>query len=453
LISQKAHYDQRLFTLNCIFTQRLSKQAYLFSDKENLTLETERRMEPFDHIVEMRQQVTITKGTLNNQHVLFIRFIYQNELKQMAKELGGSWSSERRLWIVPYSMSKMKEVLGEFGKLANVITKGFMKPLHFSPTKYSRAKGVKQFRRNGSRCLSDTKKQFLHKYVKYLRGKVLSESTVRTYYIHILDFLIYLKEKPLEEVNNRDVELFVEDICVKRMYSVSTHRQVISAVKQFTKLQPCHIDNPLLERPRKSRFLPLVLSKMEVVDLLRNTRNIKHRVILALLYSSGLRIGELINLELRDIDIDRKQIFIRSGKGRKDRIVIMADSFVHLLRNYLFTYGPVRYFVEGIKPSTKYSATSVRSFLKKSLIRAGIKKKVTPHTLRHSYATHLLEQGVDLRYIQELLGHSRPETTMIYTHVTKQDMLSITSPLDTIIKQLAKSDNNDNFTSLSRNNI
>ncbi len=325
-----------MFTLNCVFRLRLSKQAYLFSDNEDLTLEAERRMEPFEHI-EMRQHVTISKGKLNKQQVLFIRFIYQNELKQKVKELGASWSYERRAWIVPYS--------------------------------------------------------------------------------------------------------------------VSTHRQVISAVKQFAKLQPCQIDNSSLERPRKSRFLPLVLSKMEVVDLLRNTRNIKHRVILALLYSSGLRIGELINLKIRDFDIDRKQIFIRSGKGRKDRIVIMAESFVHLLRNYLFTYSPVRYFVEGINPSTKYSATSVRSFLKKSLRRAGIKKKVTPHTLRHSYATHLLEQGVDLRYIQELLGHSRPETTMIYTHVTKQDMLSITSPLDTIIKQLTKSDNKDDFTSLSRNNL
>ena len=317
----------------------------------------------------------------------------------------------------------------------------------------NKAKRIKQIRKTAGQNLSLANKKFLHAYVKYLRGKVLSESTVRTYYSHILDFIIYLKNKSLPEVNNRDVELFVEDICLKRKYSVSTHRQVISAVKQFAKFQPCNIDNPELERPRKTRFLPTVLSKQEVVDLLRNTRNIKHRAILALLYSSGLRIGELINLELNDLDIDRRQVIIRSGKGRKDRYVMMAETFAQLLQNYLLTYSPMKYFVEGISPKTKYSATSVRSFLNRSLKRAKICKKVTPHTLRHSYATHLLEQGVDLRYIQELLGHARPETTMIYTHVSKRDTLNIESPLDTVIKQLTQPNNNNNNTSLSRNNI
>jgi len=202
-----------------------------------------------------------------------------------------------------------------------------------------------------------------------------------------------LNGKTLSDVNNRDVELFVEDICVKRKYSVSTHRQVISAIKKFTKFQPCNIENLELERPSKSRFLPTVLSRQEVIDLLRGTRNIKHRAILALLYSSGLRIGELINLELNDLDIDRRQIIVRSGKGRKDRYVIMAETFAQLLQNYLLTYGPKKYFVEGISPMTKYSATSVRSFLNRSLKRARINKKVTPHTLRHSYATHLLEHA------------------------------------------------------------
>ncbi len=287
-----------------------------------------------------------------------------------------------------------------------------------------------------------------------MRGKVFSESTVRTYYIHILDFTIYLKGKPVAEIVNRDVELFVEDVCVKRRYSVSTHRQVISAMKQFANFHPtCRIENPELERPHKSRFLPVVLSKQEVIDLLRNTRNLKHKAVLALLYSSGLRIGELIDLELNDIDVDRRQIFIRNGKGRKDRYVIMAESFRQLLHNYLMTYRPLKYFVEGQNPNTQYAPTSVRSFLKRSCKLARITKKVTPHTLRHSYATHLLEQGVDLRYIQELLGHARPETTMIYTHVSKRDMLNIESPLDTLIKQMSAPQNKNNNPSLSRENF
>lgn len=401
----------------------------------------------------MRQQVFIFKKVFNRQEVLVFEFNYQVELKQIARKLGAKWSAEKRVWYVTYSKDKLSEAQNLFGQLTRVILKGFNNTLPIYHGRDSKAKRIKRIRRTEGNNLTTGDKKFLHGYVKYLRGKVLSESTVRTYYIHILDFLIYLKSKPLMEVNNRDVELFVEDICVKRKYSVSTHRQVISAVKQFAKFQPCNIENPELERPRKSRFLPTVLSKQEVIDLLRNTRNIKHRAILALLYSSGLRIGELINLELNDLDIDRRQIIIRSGKGRKDRYVMMAETFAQLLQNYLLTYSPKRYFVEGIRPMTKYSATSVRSFLIRSLKRARINKKVTPHTLRHSYATHLLEQGVDLRYIQELLGHSRPETTMIYTHVSKRDTLKIESPLDTLIKQFTQPNNNNNNTSLSQNNL
>jgi site-specific recombinase XerD len=196
--------------------------------------------------------------------------------------------------------------------------------------------------------------------------------------------------------------------------------------------------------------LPLILSKEEVINLLQCTKILKHRAILALIYASGLRISELINLELQDIDVDRKQIIIKKGKGRKDRYVILANSFLPLLNNYLNTYSPQKYFAEGPIVSMKYSASSVRKFLKQSCRYAGIKKTVTPHTLRHSYATHLLENGVDLRYIQELLGHARPETTMIYTHVSKKDLLHIESLLDTVVKGMLEKDNRDNKVVISR---
>ncbi|MGY0425436.1 MAG: tyrosine-type recombinase/integrase [Polaribacter sp.] len=199
----------------------------------------------------------------------------------------------------------------------------------------------------------------------------------------------------------------------------------------------CKIDSLLLERPKKSRILPTVLSQREVITLLQVTKNLKHRAIIALLYSAGLRIGELISLELSHIDIARRQILVKSGKGRKDRYVILANSFLPLLQNYLSTYNPTYFFVEGgIK--TPYSASSIRKFLHRSTELSKISKKVTPHTLRHSYATHLLENGIGLRHIQELLGHSKPETTMIYTHVAKKDLLEIKSPLDTLLESLAK---------------
>ncbi len=278
----------------------------------------------------------------------------------------------------------------------------------------------------------------------YLNGRRYSESTVDTYISFALKFLRFHHFKKFYKTN--DVDRFVETEIAGNKYSISSHRQCISALKhyfEFTEQE--EIDVTKLVRPEKSKYLPGVLSKEEVIDLLRLTRNLKHRCVLALIYSSGLRIGELINLQIADIDIDRKQILIRQAKGRKDRYVMLAESFLPLLYNYLQTYEPKRYLAEGYNQS-QYSSSAIRSFLKDSCRRANIRKRVSPHTLRHSFATHMLENGTDLRYIQELLGHSKPETTMIYTHVAQKDLMKIESPLDASIKALqdryAKGDSN-----------
>lgn len=205
-----------------------------------------------------------------------------------------------------------------------------------------------------------------------------------------------------------------------------------------------------LPRPSRSRYLLIVLSKEEVVDLLRATKNLKHRTIIAMLYSTGLRISEALNLELKDIDVDRRQLHIKNAKGRKDRFVVLAESFIPLYKNYYMTYSPRNYFIEG-PDYKKYTAGSIRNFLKQSCKLANIGKRVTPHTLRHSYATHLIENGVGLRYVQDLLGHSKPETTMIYTHVAKKDLLQIQSPLDTVFITLSETNKKQQNQSLSDN--
>ncbi|MDX1761260.1 MAG: tyrosine-type recombinase/integrase, partial [Christiangramia sp.] len=249
-------------------------------------------------------------------------------------------------------------------------------------------------------------------FKNYLEGLRHSESTIENYTHFVSKFLNFHNFK--EYYDLRDVDRFVEAKIASGHYSISSHRQCISALKHYFELtEQEEIDPTKLKRPDKSKYLPGVLSKEEVIDLLRATRNLKHRSILALIYSSGLRIGELLNLKLSDIDVDRRQILVRQAKGRKDRYVMLAESFLPLFYNYLQTYTPRVYFTEGLQGG-KYTASAVRSFLKQSCRRAKIRKRVTPHTLRHSYATHMLENGIDIRYIQELLGHSRPETTMIY---------------------------------------
>ncbi|MGB1309465.1 MAG: tyrosine-type recombinase/integrase [Oceanihabitans sp.] len=284
--------------------------------------------------------------------------------------------------------------------------------------------------------LTKEQKTLLNGFYKYLKGKRYSESTLDTYTFLTADFLAYYHKEAVDSLTNRHVELYIEDVYIKRQYSISKQRQFVSALKIFKQYYPnISIEDLLLVRPKRDKKLPTVLSINEVIQIISVTKNLKHRAIIALIYSCGLRISELINLELSYIDTTRKQLTIKNSKGRKDRYVIIAESFLPLLHNYLNTYKPNFYFAEGQKGG-KYSAESIRSFLNKNCKLAKIKKRVTPHTLRHSYATHLLEQGTDIRYIQALLGHAKPETTMIYTHVAKRDLLAISSPLDYAVKQI-----------------
>jgi site-specific recombinase XerD len=276
------------------------------------------------------------------------------------------------------------------------------------------------------------------KYYKYLKGKRYSEQTIRTYGSMMADFLLYLGVRPISEISHRLVEKYCEDVIVRRQLSISYQRQFIGALKLFTVLFGLsQVDPGNLKRPKKQRMLPVVLSPEEVMEILRCTRNLKHRTAIAMLYSAGLRISELINLKLSDVDITRRQIRVKQSKGRRDRYIVLSESFLVLYSNYMSTYEPKFYFMEGSYGS-QYSTTSIRKVLQRSCARAKIKKKVTPHTLRHSYATHLLENGIDIRYIQELLGHRKPETTMIYTHVQRKDLVKIKSPLDIIVEKITK---------------
>jgi site-specific recombinase XerD len=184
-----------------------------------------------------------------------------------------------------------------------------------------------------------------------------------------------------------------------------------------------------VERPEKEQTLPVVLSEQEVGAILRSISNLKHKCLLLVLYSAGLRIGELLKLELKDLDFDRKQIHLKSAKGKKDRITLLSDKTEAHLRQYLSLYQPQQYVFEGA-PAKPYSLSSVREISWQACSRAGIDKKVTLHTFRHSFATHLLERGTDLRYIQTLLGHNSTKTTEIYTHISTRAMQQVKSPVE-----------------------
>ena len=207
----------------------------------------------------------------------------------------------------------------------------------------------------------------------------------------------------------------------------------MNAVKLFFRsVENKQLQPELIHRPKTQKLLPNVLSKEEIKLILNAHGNIKHKAMLSLIYSCGLRRGELLNLKLNDIDSKRGLIIIRQAKGRKDRVAPLSEKILELLRQYYNVYKPNVWLFEGQDKKSQYDERSLQQVLKQSIEKANIKKPVTLHWLRHSYATHLLENGTDLRYIQEILGHSRSTTTEIYTHVSNHNIQKIISPFDNL---------------------
>ena len=186
----------------------------------------------------------------------------------------------------------------------------------------------------------------------------------------------------------------------------------------------------MIHRPKRSKVLPNVLSKEEVKAILSAHNNLKHKAMLSLIYSCGLRCGELISLKPEHVDSKRSVLVIKQAKGRKDRIAPLSTKIIEMLRQYFLTCKPKVYLFEGQKEGEPYDISSLQKVLKQSLQKVNIQKPVTLHWLRHSYATHLLENGTDLRYIQEILGHRSSKTTEIYTHVSTKSLQKIVSPFD-----------------------
>jgi len=269
-------------------------------------------------------------------------------------------------------------------------------------------------------------------FENYMRQRRYSENTIKSYKESLRVFVAFIGNKALSEITMNDIETFNQEYIIRKGFSSSYQNQVINALKlYFRRFHTTHFDLLLIERPKAGFKLPVVLSLDEVERLLNGTKNLKHRAMLSVIYSAGLRMGELIDLKISDIDSSRMVIHIQKAKGMKDRIVPLSESTLDLLRTYFKTYRPTEYLFNG-EHAPQYSRTSLQSVFKQAIKRAGIRKKCTLHSLRHSFATHLLEGGVNLRYIQEFLGHNSPKTTMIYTHVSSESARKIISPIEQI---------------------
>lgn len=350
----------------------------------------------------------------------FSRFIY-SYFQQLEN---CQWDKNEKCWVLEKGKFSFDELKSNFHEKA---TFTFEQPI-LQSVEYKKA----HLRPSDFLASLDSEKELeLQQFERFMLSKRYSENTIKVYRETLRIFMRYYSEKSIEEISNQDLIAFNNDYILKNKFSSSYQNQLVNAVKlYFSVMQHKRLDVELIHRPRNEKVLPNVLSKIEVKKILETPTNVKHRTMLSLIYACGLRRSELLNLTLKDIQSERKLLLIKQSKGKKDRIVPISDKIIEMLRFYYKIFKPKIWLFEGQRENTKYSEKSLENVLKQSLVKAKITKPVTLHWLRHSYATHLLETGTDLRYIQELLGHSSSRTTEIYTHVSTKSIQQIRSPFD-----------------------
>lgn len=271
----------------------------------------------------------------------------------------------------------------------------------------------------------------ISEFIRKLLIKRYSESTIKSYR-HVINLFFFETELLPESVNEKIIEEFIYEKVNIQKISRAYQKHLICALKLFySEVYNKKLKLDYLFPDRSEKKYPSVLSKNEVKMILDSASNLKHKTILSAIYSGGLRLSELVNLKITDIDSGRMLIYIKQSKGNKDRQVVLSEKLLSILRNYYKIYKPKVWLFNG-QAGGQYSKRSVQKILDNIISKLKINKKATIHTLRHSYATHLLESGTDIRFIQELLGHNSIKTTQIYTHVSKMQISAIKSPLDSL---------------------
>jgi integrase/recombinase XerD len=385
-------------------------------------------------------QIVLEKGFHRDNRVIFLIFPISESLLDIVRGIEGRrWSKTNKKWYINETDFDLEATIEAFKGKATVNSEG----LKSDNTKVERPKVtiIKKVKPKGPRVkllakeprdkLSVEVSESIENFRKWLEHKRYSENTVRTYVEMLLVFSRYIHPMDLKDVTNDDVVGFVHTVLVGEGYSFTYQNQLVSSLKLFYReVNHTKLDIEKLERPRREDKLPNVLSKEEVKKILDAHSNLKHRAMLSLIYACGLRRSELLNIRPTDINRERNMLTIRNAKGRKDRAVPISDKIIDMLSEYFIKFRPEQWMFEGQIPGTRYNEQSLQSIFKQALGKARIKKLATLHWLRHSYATHLLESGTDLRYIQELLGHKSSRTTEIYTHVSNKSLQKIKSPFD-----------------------
>lgn len=376
--------------------------------------------------MEKLQNITLRHYVIGNEKCIGLLFYPNKVIQALVKELPGiKWSQEHQVVYLKNTPQNINEIYNKFRGVAWVNARYIFKNKPINT--HGQHRGDITWVTN--RSLKEGYKTCPTEYLQKLELKRYSNSTIRTYVHCFEQYLNYYKTEEAISLNETHIREFLS-VQAKSGKSNSYLNQLVNAIKFYYEIV---LDMPNryydIERPIKDNKLPKVLSKGEVMAIIEHTANIKHRCIVELLYSAGLRRAELLNLKLEDVDSDRMLIRIDSAKGNKDRYTLLSERVLKDLRIYYKRWRPVKYLFEG-PGGQQYSGTSIEKIIKAAAVKAGICKRVSPHMLRHSFATHLLENGTDLRNIQALLGHNSLKTTEIYAHVATNSFNNIKNLLD-----------------------
>ena len=356
--------------------------------------------------------------------VIAIRFDYNKDVIKKVKKIDKvRWSQSRKFWYLKKEYFDLQVAFDALKEIAYIDYSALKKNSTIYKNKPIKKKVEK------------VKVEIPKSYLNTLDQRRYSDSTKSVYVNYFKDFVRYFIGRKLEEVKLQEINEYILWLIQKKNISSSQQNQHINAIKFYYEKvlgrEKMYVD---IKRPIKKKQMPNVLSEAEIKKMIDATDNLKHKCIISLLYSAGLRRSELTNMKVSDILSGQMLIKINQSKGNKDRYVGLSKHMLQLLRKYYKIYKPSEYIIEG-KNKEKYSPESVLKVVKSAAKRAGISRNITPHMLRHSFATHHLESGTDLRYIQEFLGHSSSKTTEIYTHVAKTDFTKFKNPLDNMYNE------------------
>jgi len=354
-----------------------------------------------------------------SNRTLRLYFVYNIEISKLLKKIPMCvWNSDRRCWEMPYSekyLDQVKQIAAQF--VLNFV--------------YHEEKKLKVLPRKSKHDIENYR-TCPQSYTDKLTELRYSQNTIDVYTDMFTEFINHYEDTAIDDITEPMIMDFLLYLVNTRHVSTAYQNQSINAIKfYYERVMGGKRKIYSISRPREEQYLPEVLSSEEITKILNVTDNLKHKALLMTIYSAGLRVSEAINLKIKDIDSGRMQIKVTQAKGKKDRYTLLGNKTLEVLRKYVAEYKPKDWLFEGLN-GEEYSRRTITEILRKSVEKAGIKKRITVHTLRHSFATHLLESGTDLRYIQSLLGHANSKTTEIYTHITTKGFDQIKSPLDNL---------------------